>query len=126
MERYHVKTGFKKEHVLKLSEFTDRLNEINFKYTSHSIDNLNYRVVDVEGLLRFIKAIELKPEQAFEIYTEGIDIIKACYRFNYGKADIILVLNEDKLIVTIYLNSALDNHETLNKNIYSQVLDKSN
>jgi hypothetical protein len=118
LERYHVKIGFKQEHIKKLEDFTNRLNGLSWKYSSHSIDGLSYRAVDVEGLLRHIKGVELSAGAIFEYYAEGSEIIKACYRINYGAVDIILVLNEDKLIVTIYLNSAKDNHETLQKNIY--------
>lgn len=124
MNRYHIKIGFKKEDIIKLVIFTNRLNSLNWQYSKHSIDNLNYRVCDVEGLLKFIKVLKLLPESIFEYYSAGSEIIKVCYRVNYGNADIILVLNEDKLIITIYLNSSNDNHDTLDKNIYSQVLDK--
>ena len=118
MERYHVKIGFKQEHIKKLEDFTNRLNGLSWKYSAHSIDGLNYRAVDVEGLLRYIKGVQLTAGAIFEYYAEGSEIIKVCYRVNYGAIDIILVLNEDKLIVTIYLNSATDSHYTLKKNIY--------
>jgi hypothetical protein len=118
MLRYHKNIYFKKEDIQRLINFTDKLNKLDWRYSKHSIDGLNYRAVDVEGLLRYIKGVQLTAGAIFEYYAEGSEIIKVCYRINYGAIDIILVLNEDKLIVTIYLNSATDCHDTLKKNIY--------
>jgi len=47
-------------------------------------------------------------------------ILKACYRVEYKEYDFILVLSADKTIVTIYVNSKNDSHDTLNKNLYSR------
>lgn len=119
MERYHEKVGFKQEDISLLEDFTNRLNSISWKYTSHSIDNIKYRAVDMEAILRFIKDVELKPEQIFEYYSSTAGIIKVCYRINYGLTDIILVLGEDKQIITIYLNSTSDKHDNLRKELYN-------
>jgi hypothetical protein len=44
---------------------------------------------------------------------------KICYRIPYIKGlDIILVISEEKNIITIYLNSQTDKHETLKKELY--------
>ena len=59
--------------------------------------------------------------QLFEYYAEdkSREIIKACYRVSWLKdIDIILCLEKDKKIISIWLNSNEDKHETLNENLY--------
>jgi len=74
----------------------------------------------MEQLLYWIKnEVWLDYSQIFEYYAEDTKIFKICYRVKYNEAvDIILVLTENKKIVTIYYNSSNDKHETLKKEIY--------
>jgi len=52
-------------------------------------------------------------------YLNG-DIVKACYRVNrQGGLDIILVVDTDKTILSIYVNSIEDKHETLKRELYT-------
>lgn len=119
MNRYHIKIGFRPEHLNLLKDLNNKLNELNWIYSEHCLDNLKYRIIDLENLLRFIKEIKLDCNNIFEYYSEGQEIIKICYRINYNKnLDIILVLTPDKKIVTIYINSIGDLHYTLKENIY--------
>lgn len=122
LERYHIKTGFKQEHIDLLKTFTNKLNALNFSYSRHCLDNLKYRVINLEQLLMFIKNQELNFNGIFEYYAEGDYINKVCYRLKYTKnIDIILVLSDIKTIITIYLNSVDDEHVTLKKELYNQV-----
>lgn len=119
MERYHIKTGFKEEDIKKLKDFTNKLNNMKFKYTLHCLDNIKNRVIDLEGLLLCIKDITLHYDYIFEFYSEAVYIAKVCYRIPWNdNIDIILVLNDEKEIITIYLNSKEDNHITLKKELY--------
>jgi hypothetical protein len=72
------------------------------------------------GALTYIRGITLKAEQIFEYYlTEAREPEKICYRIPYiSGLDLVLVLSRDKCIITIYLNSREDRHETLKKEIY--------
>jgi hypothetical protein len=125
MNRYHIKTGFNPQDIEGLKDFTSRLNGMNWHYTNHSIDSIKNRAIDLEGLLIFVRDIRLDFKQIFEYYSDGSEIIKACYRISWQKdIDIILCLSQDKNIISIWLNSALDNHETLSKNIYTKGLAK--
>lgn len=113
MNRYHIKTGFNPQDVEGLRAFTDRLNGLSWHYTSHSIDSVRDRAIDLEGLLLFVRDIRLDFNQIFEYYSDG-DIIKVCYRISWQKEiDIVLCLGQDKQIISIWLNSADDKHETL-------------
>lgn len=118
MLRYHKTTGFKKDDISKLQAFTDELNRLTYKWSLHSLDNVKHRVIDLEGLLLKIKSSSLEYGQIFEYYTKEA-IEKACYRIPWNESDIILVLNEEKEIITIYLNSAEDKHSTLKKELYT-------
>lgn len=125
MERYHVKIGFPVEDNQKLIALTDYFNAVNWQYTAHCLDNLKYRVIDLEKALLFIKGSILNNNDIFEYYIEAGKIVKVCYRIKYEKnLDLILVLNEFKEIITIYLNTADDLHFTLKKELYNIPLTK--
>ena len=119
LKRYHIKVYFPESDKASLLSFTNRLNILEWRYTSHSLDNLKYRVGDIQSLLSYIKDLTLSYSQIFEYYKIDTSyILKACYRIAYKDFDFILVLSEDKNIVTIYINSKDDKHDTLRKEIY--------
>ncbi len=123
MLRYHKQVFFDERDNQSLKTFTNRLKGLNWSYSSHSIDNLRYRAIDLEGLLLFIKDIELKAEQIFEYYIDeqSRSIEKACYRINWLKdIDIILCLDKDKKIISIWINSVSDTHINLNESLYAR------
>lgn len=118
MQRYHKKISF--PHEAELKSFTEKLNISSWKYTTHCLENIQYREIDLEHLLTFVKNLSLNHEDIFEYYyLNGIH--KACFRVKYTDTmDVILVLNSQKMIVTIYFNSITDEHETLNATLYSK------
>ena len=121
MLRYHKKVYLNPKDLERLKTFTERLNSLAWNYTDHCIDNLKYRAIDIEAVLRFIKDLTLRAEQIFEFYADeqSQDIIKVCYRISYIKGlDIILVIGKAKQIITIYINSQDDEHFTLKKELY--------
>ena len=121
MLRYHVEVYTDPGHFKGLQTFTDRLNGLNWCYSRHCLENIKSRAIDLEGLLLYIKGLKLESGQIFEYYlTDRGEPEKVCYRIPYIKAgvDIILVMAEDKNIITIYINSAKDKHETLKKELY--------
>lgn len=121
MLRYHKQVYFAPKDLDSLQAFTERLNSIKWRYTAHCLDSIKDRVIDLEGLLLFIKGLKLTLEAIFEYYADDNSryIVKACYRISYiNGIDIILVMNDDKEIITIYLNSREDEHFTLKKEIY--------
>lgn len=120
MLRYHKGVYFPEEDKENLINFTNKLNTLTWGYSSHSLDNLKHRVIDTASLLNFIKVLTLSYDQIFEYYKTNLGaILKACYRIEYKNYDFILVLSADKNIVTIYVNSKNDKHETLNKSLYT-------
>lgn len=123
MARFHKSVYIPITDTLKLKTYTDKLNCLKWHYTPHSIDNLKYRVIDMAGLLLYIKGKLLDWQDIFEYYTDQQGtILKAVYRFNYIKGlDIILVIAPDKKIITIYLNNSDDLHYTLKKELYQSI-----
>ena len=123
MLRYHKEVYTNPGHFKGLQTFTDRLNGLNWSYSRHCLENIKSRAIDLEGLLLYIKGLKLEPGQIFEYYlTENLEPEKVCYRIPYIKAgvDIILVMSESKEIITIYINSSNDKHETLKKELYQR------
>ena len=120
MNRYYKKVYMPDTIKRQLKTFNDSLNAFKFKYTPHSIDNIKNRCYDIKSMLYFISNLILSDEDIFEVYEFDNTIVRACYRIEYKDCDIILVLNEDKTIITIYANSKEDNHITLNKNLYAR------
>ena len=125
MNRYHIKLGFDQSHIKGLQDMTEQLNLKNWLYSEHCLDNLKYRAIDLRGILLFIKGIKLDYSQVFEYYAEELKVIKLCYRITYNNLqDIILIITPDKKIITIYINSANDLHDTLKKELYNITLTK--
>lgn len=103
-----------------MQDFTDSINGKNWQYSKHALDNLKYRAVDSKGILIYIKDLTLDYKAIFEYYTDSIGKVeKSCYRVNYSEnLDIILVVDKNKTIITIYINSIDDYHFTLDRSIY--------
>jgi hypothetical protein len=120
--RYHKDVYWPENQKENLIALTYALNQKAWRYTAHCLDNIYLRVIDVEQMLYFIKnKLQLCAENVFEFYTdEKNNITRLCYRINFSKVyDIILVIDTEKTILTIYQNSAEDKHETLKKNLYA-------
>jgi hypothetical protein len=123
MRRYHKSVYFDPKDYSSLQTFTERLNSIKWRYTAHCLDSIKDRAIDLEGLLLFVKGLKLTLGAIFEYYADDNSryIVKACYRVSYiNGLDIILVMNDDKEIITIYLNSSEDLHYTLRKDLYQK------
>jgi len=121
MLRYHKAVYTEPEHWHKLSILTEQLNDMQWTHSGHCLDNIKYRIIDIEGILRFIKGIILEPEQIFEYYLNDKtrEPEKICYRVDYNKdIDLFLVVSKIKNLITIYINSKDDGHETLKENLY--------
>ena len=116
MKRYHRQVYFPLD--IDLNDFVNQLNNMDWQYSKHCLDNIKYRVIDIKKLLIFIKDLTLNEADIFEYYFEK-EIEKACFRINYIKdIDIILVVSKEKNIITIYINEKNDKHITLKKELY--------
>lgn len=122
--RYHKNVYFSLKHQDEIIAFTYALNNKSWRFTSHCLDNTKLRTLNIEQLLYFIKNdLRLNSDDVFEIYTDDKDnIVKACYRIIFNHVwDFILVLDKNKTIITIYINSKDDKHETLRRELYAKI-----
>ncbi len=116
-KRYHKKIYF--PDTDKLERFNTSLNSKNWLYSKHCLDRIKFRIMSLKTTLYFISKLKLDKEDIFEYYKENDTIIKVCYRIAYNRnEDIILVVNSDKKIITVYYNSREDKHNTLKENLY--------
>ena len=120
MRRYHKAVYTEPGHWQRLEALTEKLNTLKWIYSLHCLDHIKSRAVDLEGLLLYIKDLRLEAGQIFEYYlNDRAEPIKICYRIPYIVGlDIILVISKDKQIITIYINSSEDKHETLRRELY--------
>ncbi|MHA1382053.1 MAG: hypothetical protein ACTSRG_27085 [Candidatus Helarchaeota archaeon] len=121
MLRFHKNICFPKEYDSQLNDLTSLFNENKaFKRSSHGISQLKIRF-NLLDILNFLnEKIYFNTNDIFEYYIKNNNIIKVCYKMEYDSFnDIILVLSNEKAIITIYINSKKDNHKTLNKALYS-------
>jgi hypothetical protein len=121
MKRYHKKIFFPQGTKDCLLAFCDKLNVKAWTFSRHCIDGLQYRAVDVSAVLQYIKKVQLKAEDIFEYYIFNETVIKTCYRITYSNnIDIVLVISNDKNIITIYTQDKNDEHYTLNTALYNK------
>jgi hypothetical protein len=123
MLRYHKDVYMNPGHFKGLQTFTDRLNWLKWGYSGHCLENLKYRAIDLESILKYIRDLKLESGQIFEYYINDLtnEPEKVCYRVAYNPGiDLVLVINQYKEIITIYINSANDKHETLKKELYQR------
>jgi len=120
MSKYHKNIYFPLKHHKRLKVFNNRLNTIKyFNYSNHAKNQIFNRVHDLKYFYDFMKYLILEYDNIFE-YTMDNDIIyKIAYRIKYdNEKDIILSINQDKKIITIYFNNSSDKHKTLNTREY--------
>ena len=120
MLRYHKDVYIPEADKSRLEALTIELNALKWRFTPHCIDNLTVRTIRQEDILLFIKDLKLQAVDIFEYYINEYNrIIKICYRIPYTQnMDIILIISDEKNIITVYMNEKEDNHITLNKNLY--------
>lgn len=122
MRRYHKAVYTEPGHWEKIKTLTGELNSLNWQYSGHCLEHLKSRVIDIRGLLLYIRDLKLEAGAVFEYYLdEAGEPEKLCFRIPYlSGLDIILIVSREKRIITIYLNSRVDNHETLKRKLYIQ------
>jgi hypothetical protein len=95
------------------------LNRKYFRNSSHYEYRLDDRNISREQVNKFLDNLILKQEDIFEYQKEGYEFIRVNFRLSFDdKNDIIFVLDGEKKIRTVWINSKNDHHATLNFNLY--------
>ena len=121
MKRYHKQVGFPKDNNIEYN--TKVLNDMEWNISKHAFDKVmgELNLNDLKDLGGFVKHIILSADDVFEYYEDNNHITKLCYRIAYSHyQDIILVVGNDKTLVTLYLNDTDDEHKTLNRDNYNK------
>jgi len=106
MNRYHRKVFYPQEAGQELESITKELNSIKDE------------PVDIKSLLLYIKDLKINSENIFEYYKDNDYIAKICVRFDWKNESVILCLTANKTLVSVWINSVEDTHETLKKELY--------
>jgi hypothetical protein len=113
IKRYHREVYFPPDIRDGLFKFTKTLNYKEWKYTEHGLDRLSDEPRSKQ-IKRLLNSLWLDPEFIFEIYLGKSGIRKACFRLPFDeKEDLIIVVTNNKELVTLYFNDVDDIHSTL-------------
>lgn len=116
VKRYHKSVFFPPGIEDKLFSFTKKLNYSEWTYTDHALDRLSEETRH-KKIKEFLKSVWLDPEWIFEIYVGKTDIKKVCFRCSYSEEeDLIIVVTDEKSLVTLYFNDVGDLHDTMEFN----------
>lgn len=120
IKKYHSSIGFLPCHVGEAKGLLSDLKYRRFSFSVHSLQELGQ---EREAVLigRFIKDYQLNFDDVFEIAIYNGRIEKIGFRLNFGENDVIFILSREKEVITLWTNSAKDNHKTLNTNLYCHV-----
>jgi len=119
MKRYHKKVYYPDSSKVDLEGFIKGLEGLAWQYSRHTLENLKYRSYNTKDILLYIKDLKLDYNDIFEYYADDTGIKKVVFKIDYkGLFDLCLVISGSKKIITIYINSKNDNHDTLDRGLY--------
>ena len=108
---FHYQVGFPKGLITKLGT-------IDLKYTGHA---LKASKDDRYGAMTLPKRLNTNKAQAVEVEIIRGMVTKIVYRADYNQElDIVLVVNRDCLVYTVWFNRKDDDHSTLDESKYSK------
>lgn len=119
--RYHRSIFFPSLFDADAEILLKELNRRNWRFGFHSIRKLLQVNIETANLvLKKIYRYKIQSDDIFEVYyVDSGEIAKICIRISLTeKEDLILVIDKDKVIVTIYLNKVSDNHGALDTSEY--------
>lgn len=122
MKRFHRQVS-KSFDESRLKEFTEELNSVDtWNLSSHCLERFNSKFPGISKQIEnSLKTISLSAKCCFEYYSEGDKIIKAAYRYKWKNLkDLVLIIAENKLLVTVFINPRNDGHKNLDKSLYER------
>ena len=128
MKRYHKDVffpGWADKSLIKFSEDVRSHGSISFSL--HSLEKTTEYAFEygrrfVKFLAKVVRADVFKVGNVFEFYAIDEEIKKACYRMNSvdSPVDLAIVISADGVVVTDFVISKADNHDTLDKSLYER------
>lgn len=129
LRRYHKDIFFPVWYETSLENFIGKISEsgpISFSY--HSVGKMISYVGEYGTVLwkKFSKIITnnvLDKQKIFEFYSDAnTEVKKACFRYPIENlpVDLIMVISDTGVVITVYLTNREDNHESMNRNLYDR------
>lgn len=119
--RYHRNIFFPNTFEEDVKSFLEEINKNNWRFGFHSIRKLLQVNKDISNtILKKIYRYRIQIEDIFEVYyISGGGISRVCMRISLtDQDDLILVVDKEKVIVTMYINSKTDKHDSLDTSEY--------
>jgi hypothetical protein len=121
--KYHKEIGFNQSDIQALNNLCDELNCMNFKITSHTLDQIKFKNLPIEEIGLFLKDYQINFNDIFEYkkFDEKSNICQIAVRVKFdSQKDIICIISKTKNLITLWFNYNDDKHYTLRKNEYAR------
>ncbi len=119
--RFHMNYGFTENDLKLLGEFTNKLSSMKWTYSNHFMNRLHRRSsLGFISTPNFKTYLKLESNRIFEFYKKDEKIMKACYRIPHSdrRRDLILVVTDEKMLVTMYFNRRGEVPKIVNTSVY--------
>lgn len=118
MQKYHIKTGFEHEKLLKIF-----LSVVNAKFRTlsiHAKQRILERIDQLEKIGHFLRDYKINFSDIIEYTFINGQIEKILTRCDFTEQDdIVFSITAEGKILTCYLNKKADKHYTLNTRQYA-------
>lgn len=108
---YHRDIGFPKTVALMHGTF-------KLTYSRHALESANN---DRYGMMELPETLTVEGKNAIEILVENGKAIKSVYRVGYDdELDMVMVVQSDGFVRTVWFNKKTDKHKTLDHSKYDK------
>jgi hypothetical protein len=118
IKRYNKQVYFPLKDKQALINAIESLNVKQWKILFHAKLRLQEKFKNDVKLLMFINELKLNYNNLFEYYVINGKLEKFCFELVYNGKKLALVLTSEKEIVTLWENSILDFHNTIDFSLY--------
>lgn len=128
LSRFHRDIFFPDWHGEALEQFLESLTKGGaITFSLHSLEKCvdyshEYGIRLVKCIAQIVKKDSLSLENIFEFYSVEKRVKKACFRFSFEDfpVDLIVVISEDGVVITVYDTNREDSHLSMDKRLYER------
>lgn len=128
LSRFHRDIFFPDWYENSLEEFLESLTRGGaITFSLHALEKSleyshEYGIRLKKYLSHIVKKDSLKSDNIFEFYSVEKIVKKACFRFSFEDfpVDLVVVISEDGIVITIYDTNKGDSHLTMDKKLYER------